>query len=49
MGKEILRQYLSILKETEEEEKRISDLEKEIAGMRPAQKEVADVVTRGKR
>ena len=49
MGKEILRQYSSILKETEEEEKRISYLEKEIAEMRPAQKEVADVVTRGKR
>lgn len=49
MGKEILRQYASILKETEEEEKRISYLEKEIAEMRPAQKEVADVVTRGKR
>lgn len=49
MGKEILRQYASILKETEEEEKRISDLEKEIARMRPMQKEVADVVTKGKR
>lgn len=49
MDKSILRQYASILAEFDEENKRINAIELEIASMEPEQKEVSDVVTRGKR
>lgn len=49
MDKDILRQYESVLKEIEDEEKRILSIEKEIAVMRPEQREVTDVVSKGKR
>lgn len=49
MDKDILRQYESVLKEIEDEEKRILSIEKEIEAMRPEQREVTDVVSKGKR
>lgn len=48
MDKDILRQYASISQEVEEEEKRIRTLEKDIEAMRPEEKEVSDIVTKGK-
>ncbi len=49
MDKSILRDYISILSEKEEEDKRIEALESEIASMKPEQKEVSDIITKGKR
>ena len=47
--KNILKQYASMLKEAKDEERRIQNLEAEIMAMRPFDREVTDVVTRGKR
>ena len=49
MDKGILRQYVSIRKEIEDEEERIRELEKEIECMKPVNREVTDVVTKGKK
>lgn len=47
--KSILKQYASMIKEAEDEERRIQNLEAEIRSMLPLDREVTDVVTRGKR
>lgn len=49
MDKSILKQYSSMLKEVKDEERRIQDMEAEILAMQPIDREVTDVVTRGKR
>lgn len=49
MDKGILKQYTNLKKEFQEEEKRISDMESEICNMAPEEKEVTDVVTKGRR
>lgn len=49
MDKNILKQYASMLKEADDEERRIRDMEAAITSMLPLDREVADVVTRGKR
>lgn len=49
MDKNILKQYVSLLKEFKDEEARVQELEAEIAAMRPIDNEVTDVVTRGRR
>lgn len=49
IDKSILRQYTNLVKEAEEEEKRIREMEKEIEIMQPKCKEVTDTVTEGKR
>lgn len=49
MDKGILKQYVSIRKEIEDEEERIRELEKEIECMKPVNREVTDVVTKGKK
>lgn len=49
MDKSILRQYTSLLKETEDETARVQAMETEIAAMKPIDKEVTDVVIRGRR
>lgn len=47
--KSVLKQYLAIRKEIEAEESRIDKLQREIDSMRPKDREVTDVVTKGKR
>jgi hypothetical protein len=47
--KSVLKQYLSIRKEIDAEESRIDKLQREIDSMRPMEREVTDVVTKGKR
>ncbi|WP_143322548.1 hypothetical protein [Clostridium sp. HBUAS56010] len=47
--KSVLKQYLSIKKEIDAEETRIDKLQREIDSMRPLEREVTDVVTKGKR
>ena len=49
LDKAILKQYTSLKKEIEEEERRIQAMNKEIERMRPVAAEVSDVVTKGKR
>lgn len=49
MDKSILKQYTSLLNEIKDESDRIRELETEIATMLPEDKEVVDVVTRGRR
>lgn len=49
LDKNVLKQYLSIKKEIESEEVRINKLQIEIDSMKPAEKEVTDIVTKGKR
>lgn len=49
MDKSILKQLASLIKEFKDEEARVQELEAEIAAMRPLDKEVTDVVTRGRR
>lgn len=49
MDKSILKQYSSLLKEIKDESERVQELEAEIASMRPIDKEVTDVVTKGRR
>lgn len=47
--KNVLRQYLAIKKEIDAEENRIDKLQMEINSMAPAEREVTDVVTKGRR
>ena len=47
--KSVIKQYLSIKKEIESEEARIDKLQKEIDSMKPTEREVTDIVTKGKR
>lgn len=49
MDKSILKQLASLIKEFKDEEARVQELEAEIAAMRPLDKEVTDVVTKGRR
>ncbi len=49
LDKSVIKQYLSLRTEIEKEELRINDLQKEIDSMRPAEREVTDIVTKGKR
>ncbi|SEU27677.1 hypothetical protein SAMN05443270_4388 [Lacrimispora sphenoides] len=49
LDKNVLKQYLSIKKEIEAEEIRIDKLQREIDSMIPTEREVTDVVTKGKR
>lgn len=47
--KNVLKQYLSIKKEIDAEESRIDKLQREIDEMKPTERMVTDVVTKGKR
>ncbi|ASN70276.1 hypothetical protein 10S9_22 [uncultured Caudovirales phage] len=47
--KNVLKQYISIKREIEAEEARINKLQNEIDWMKPTEREVTDVVTKGKR
>lgn len=49
MDKGILKQYTSLKKEFSDEEVRIMQMDQEIKAMNPENKEVTDVVTKGKR
>lgn len=49
MDRSILKQYVSLKKEVEDEEQRIRSMQEEIDRMSPAADEVSDIVTRGKR
>lgn len=49
MDKSILRQYTSLKKEFEDEDKRIREMDEEIRTTDPNNKEVTDVVTKGRR
>lgn len=49
MDKSILKQYAALLKEFEAEEKRLDELQREFDELRPRIREVADVVTGGRR
>ncbi len=49
LDKNILKQYLSIKKEIEAEEIRIDKMQREIDSMIPTEREVTDIVTKGKR
>lgn len=49
MNRLILKQYTSLRKEVEDEERRIRAMNEEICRMCPAAAEVTDIVTRGKR
>lgn len=49
MDKSILKQYVSLNREAQEEEKRISEMDTEIRQMSPDNEEVTDVVTKGRR
>ena len=49
MDKGILKQYTSLRKEFADEENRIAQMDQEIKAMNPEDKEVTDVVTKGKR
>ena len=49
MDRLILKQYTSLRKEVEDEERRIRAMNEEICRMCPAAAEVTDIVTRGKR
>lgn len=49
MDKGILKQYTSLKKEFSDEEIRIEKMDQEIKAMNPDNKEVTDIVTKGKR